>query len=743
MTVQPRKILIALATVLGMLTIYTVGMHARHARFQAAGVELEQPFWMESAQRYRYVEMVATGEGIPELDTRMWAPEGYDPRTDTILQERFYGTAYRVLGMGGELPLRGFVRIFTRYVYCAGIFALVALSGVLRNNRLAALLACLAYAVILPAVERSTGQVLYREHLAIPLVVFHLYFLASALNKRRVVDAWIAGLFLILAMSAWKLMTFYFLIQTSFFVLAVLRGNVRRILPALTACTLLPVITSLVWPFHLHFDRFHFSSAALLAVATLAVAVVHARKPLPLWARFLGIAGGVTLLVLLLPGASSYGHAWETILARVTHLGHKPSDPAELTFHARHFWSGNYRSPTLERVLRDFGIPLLVAVPGLVGEVRKVWRERTFDAHAQLLYLFGALLVAYLLFRKLQAFPAMLVAVYIGIGWTQLAGRRQAVLRGALVVGVALMVLQTYGKLPGPHRLLGSPDSSSPYAAPVTHVHTGDDLSRLVHWIEANTGPDDILLADFVLSPYLLEQTERPVVLNCFFESPMVERYRRYTEVLFADETSFHDFCTEHQVDWVIHTAHQTLRTDDEMSYRYAAAAGPWRPHWPAARFQYQPEELQHFELHLESPFFRVYRVLEQGQVARTPDVDRQLLFSRAVATASYGDPRNAGWPRRGDPAALLYTQVRALTNGSLARHALSFTEDPLAAGVAQELLWSAAEQSPLEPSTYRELAPLVAASGNMDLASRLVDHARALELGLTGAGPLPQQVHD
>ncbi len=742
MKTDPRKVLIALATVLGMLAIYAVGMHARHARFEAAGVELEQPFWMESAQRYRYVEMVATGEGIPELDRRMWAPEGYDPRIDTILQERFYGAAYRVLGMSEEVPLRGFVRIFTRYVYCAGIFALVALSGVLRNNRLAALLACMAYAVILPAVERSTGQVLYREHLAIPLVVFHLYFLASALDKRRTVDAWVAGLFLVLAMSAWKLMTFYFVIQAMFFVLAVLRGNVRRILPALTACTVLPIATSLVWPSHLHFDRFHFGLGALLAATTLAVALVHHHRPIPWWVRILGIAGGTALLLVLLPGAHSYGHAWETILARVVHLGNKPADPAELTFHARHFWSGNYRSPTLERALRDFGIPVLVAVPGLVGEVRRVWRERAFDAHAQLLFLFAAMLVAYLLFRKLQAFPAMLVAVYIGIGWTQLAGKRQAILRGALVVGVALMVLQTYGKLPGPHRLLAAPEANR-YAAPVTHVHTGDDLARLIHWIETHTGPDDILLADFVLSPYLLEQTERPVVLNCFFESPMVERYRRYTEALFADEASFHDFCEEHQVDWVIHTAHQTLRTDDEMSYRYAAAAGDWQPGWPAAMFQYQPDGLQHFQLHLETPFFRVYRSLGSGQVASTPAADGQVLFSRAVANAEFGDPGDVGWPRRGDPAAMLYRQVRTLTNVSLARRALEFTDDESAAAVAEELLWSAAEVSPLEPSTYRELAPLAAAAGDMDRASGLTDHARNLEFALAGDGPLPGRVRD
>ena len=88
--ISSRQILVATASVVGMLAIYVLGMHVRGARFEMSGTELEQDFWMESAQRFRYVEIIAGGERLPNPDTTMWAPDGYDPRTDTIAQEHFY-----------------------------------------------------------------------------------------------------------------------------------------------------------------------------------------------------------------------------------------------------------------------------------------------------------------------------------------------------------------------------------------------------------------------------------------------------------------------------------------------------------------------------------------------------------------------------------------------------------------------------------------------------------------------------
>ncbi len=745
----PRRVLVAVATVVAMLAIYLLGMHVRGVRFEASGVELEQDFWMESAQRYRYVEMVARGEPIPNPDTTMWAPDGYDPRSDTILQERLYGAAYRALGLAGEVPLRSFVRIFTRYLYCAGIFALVALTGVLTRSRPAALLACLAYAVILPAVERSTGQVLYREHLAIPLLVFHLYFLASALQRDRAADAVVAGLTLTVAMLAWKVMTFYFLIQTGFFVLAVVLGRARpATVRALAACTLFPVATSLVAPVHLRADRFYTSAPAVLAAVTLAVGALHARRPIPGWARLAAVAGATPLLVWVLPEPHSYGHAWETIAARLTHLGHKPSDPSELGFHARHFWSGNYRSPTVRRALRDFGLPLVAAAPGIVGGVARVRRLRRADGLALVLYLSAALTGGYLVFRKLQAFPAMLLAVLVGLGWTVGRGRLRLALRTGLCLSVAAMVAQAYGWIPGPQRLLGKEDPASAEER-ASLVHTGADVAALASWLRENTDDDAVILADFVISPYLLVAAGRPVVLNCFFESPMIERVRAYTEALFADEETFLELCRAWQVDYVVHGAHQALRTDDEMSYRYTAAAMDWDPEWPAARMQFAPEDLRHLRLVYQSPFFRVFRVESRpGDAAPAegspPAPASEVLFSRAAATALFGDPAVRGWPERGQPADLLADQVRCLTDIGLAHGLVDGAERADVLPLADELLRGASATCPWEPRTYREMAALRAWGWvSEEQADGLLRYAAILERGLAGDGPLPAPRRD
>jgi hypothetical protein len=738
-TLDRKTLIFALLTVLGMLSVYGVGFHARTVTFERMGLFLTQNFWMESAQRFRYVELVASGEGIPEWDDRMWAPEGYDPRTDTIVQEQFYGRVYRALGLGPDMPVEAFVRVFTRVLYCFGIFALVALSGVLHRSRLAALLACLAYAAILPAVERSSGQVLYREHLAIPLFVFHLYFLAASLQR----DAWrnpaAAGAFLLAAMLAWKVMTFYYLILAVFLAAAVvLEDRPRRAVRTLACCALPVIAVAVALPVHLNFDRFYLNPGAILSVVALTVGLIQLWRPLGRGARALAVGVGSGLLVLALPAPPSYDHAWQTILARVTHLGHKPADPAELTFHARHFWSGNYRSPSFARLVRDFGLPLLAALPGLVLETVRVVRRRQADAHALVLYLTLALGGCYLVFRKLQAFPAMLLAIFVGAGWIGLSGWKRHLLRAAVVVCAAGMVLQTYGVLPSPHRLFASRpvvDRGS-----VSRVYTGADLASLSGWLREHTGPDDVVLAEFALSPFLLNAADRPIALNCFFESPMVERYRDYAEALFAEPKTFHAFCARHQVSWVVHAAHQVLRTDDEMSYRYVADAVDWDPASAAARMQFAPAELEGFELAWESPFFRVFRVLGEGERPAAPAVSGQVLFSAALAAELFGDPAAAPWPTRGAPAELLEAQVGCLGDVALAEALLTGEPGDDAAQLAAEILTSAVERSPYEPRAYRRLSTLYRERDPDNQPwSVLADQAEVLEAGLRGAGPLPK----
>ncbi len=738
-TLDRRTLIFALLTVLGMLSVYGVGFHARTVTFERMGLFLTQNFWMESAQRFRYVERVASGEGIPEWDDRMWAPDGYDPRTDTILQEQFYGRVYRALGLGPDMPVEAFVRVFTRVLYCFGIFALVALSGVLHHSRWAALLACLAYAAILPAVERSSGQVLYREHLAIPLFVFHLYFLAASLQR----DAWRnpagAGAFLLAAMLAWKVMTFYYLILAVFLAAAVvLDDRPRRAVRTLACCALPVVAVAVALPVHLNFDRFYLNPGAILSVMALVVGLIQLWRPLGRGARAMAVGFGSGLLVLALPSAPSYDHAWQTILARITHLGQKPADPAELTFHARHFWSGNYRSPSLARLVRDFGIPLLAALPGLVFESVRVIRRRQADAHALVLYLTLALGGCYLVFRKLQAFPAMLLAIFVGAGWVGLSGWKRHLLRAAVVACAAGMVLQTYGVLPSPHRLFAPRpvvDRGSE-----SRVYTGADLASLSGWLREHTGPDDVVLAEFALSPFLLNAADRPIALNCFFESPMVERYREYSEALFADPRTFHRFCARHRVTWVVHAAHQVLRTDDEMSYRYVADAIDWDPNSAAARMQFAPEGLDDFEIAWESPFFRIFRVLGEGEHPASPAASSQVLFSAALAAELFGDPATSPWPTQGDPAELLEAQVGCLGDVALAEALLDGEPDDDAAQLAAEILTAAVERSPYEPRAYRRLSALYRERDPDNQPwSVLSDQAAVLEAGLGGAGPLPR----
>ncbi|HCP46490.1 MAG TPA: hypothetical protein DIU15_10625, partial [Deltaproteobacteria bacterium] len=81
---------------------------------------------------------------------------------------------------------------------------------------------------------------------------------------------------------------------------------------------------------------------------------------------------------LLLPREVGYDHAWETILARLRFALEKPADPSLLSFHARHYWTGNYESPTVSLLLRCWPALGLAAAPGLWVAVRG-WSKRRFE----------------------------------------------------------------------------------------------------------------------------------------------------------------------------------------------------------------------------------------------------------------------------------------------------------------------------------------------------------------------------
>jgi hypothetical protein len=338
--------------ILSLVAILAVGVALKESLFLRSGFDPEQSFWMESAQRFRYIREVAGGGAIPELDTQMQAPDGYVPRSDTVLQEIVLGKLYGWLAPE-EVSLTAFVRRMTRLLNATAIFPVALLCFGLTRRRDAALVGALAWAVALPVAERGLGVVIFREDLAVPVLLWHLGFLALWARNPRVLSALLSGVFLAGSLLLWKVSGFYMLLLVGFLSTAHVLGREEpgRLLLGTIALLVPPGLACLL-PLNLQHESF-VTSTAMLAGVSVAVAMagdllvsrragagVRSFKRRIVWlpAALLVFAG----LRFALPSEVGYDHAWQTIVAKIRFLGAKPDDPGLLSFHARHYWTGNY-----------------------------------------------------------------------------------------------------------------------------------------------------------------------------------------------------------------------------------------------------------------------------------------------------------------------------------------------------------------------------------------------------------------
>lgn len=765
----PREISLLLVFFVVLATLYIGLVSFKQFHFDdAEGVD-SGTFWMESAQRFRYVRQVADGGVIPLLDQQMQAPDGYPPWSDTVFQELLYGTLYLNYA-DPDTDIAAFARLVTRIISATAVLPIALLCFAVTRRRDAALLGAFAYATALVVVERGTGQALLREDLAIPLLCWHLAFLGLWSQRPRFLTALASGLFLAAALLAWKVITFYILLLVGFVGTA---HWMRRARPGVLAVGLVgliaPAVLASLLPFSLQYDRFQ-SSTPVLAALALFVTLVAARAAPGLRARsWLPVA--VLLfagLRWLLPAEVGYDHAWETIFARLRFLGAKPEDPALLSFHARHYWTGNYQSPSLARLLRDWPALLLAALPGLVV-LRRWWRPSSWNdfvtgdraisplprlltqghgpaehlpplASHFLLWLVVSFLGIYLLFRKFQLFAAIALVAVLALGFAAVTNTRRWT-RVAIVVVLLFGVLQSARLVPGLDRFLPGADDNRP--DPVV-VFSGASFDELAKYLSASTQEGETVLASFVISPFILAYSNRPTVLHCFFEGALPERYRRITEARFGSEEGLWELAREFGTKWYIHEAHHLLRTDPQMSQRYVADRMGWPADSALTRMQFAPERLEHFELAFENRSFRVFRVLDEGKRPRHRFARRPSpLWSRSLFTSMFGDPLSTQGVAAAESGLvasdLLYASLEA--GRQLAVGRASRDHESAAAPWSERSFQEALRLAPYLYPAAEELAALYIDLGRPDKAAKYRSLAARIRAFLLGKGPAPMDL--
>lgn len=509
-------------------------------------------FRAESALQYRYARMAAAGRPLPEVDRDAQWPEGLRPRRElTSVMERLTGLSYRWLAPTGT-DFRWFVILWVAVVSSLSIAAFYG-CAVFLIGPAPALAACAAYGLSWAAQSNEIAS--YRlETLALPLIFASLACSAALLDpKTRRPHAWGAA----------------------------------------SAALLLAAFAS--W----HFTRFY------LATYLLAAGLSYWRRRdrrMILATAYAAAAGLLALIVIPSARASSYGHVYGLLFAKLAHGLRHPADPALLSPIQRLEWTGPSNSP-------DPGFALFALLPlGLIAAPRAWAKLRGEDPEPTSfgmladglfwIYLAGAALVSRLM-------PCL--AFFLGLFALRLPGRLATAswLPPALAV---LALLEAFKCLAPASPLNPFMRLSAPFASEELRPTVSLGAERqLLAWLRRFGGPERPTLAPMGLSAEILAYGNTPVLLQPKWEAAGVRaKTAEYARALFETEEAFAAACARYGAKLVVHGA-DTLLDETPEGLRYASGRMSLREDSAAFLLHFHPDRLKRFRLVFQNEGYRVY----------------------------------------------------------------------------------------------------------------------------------------
>ncbi len=734
-----NRIIGPFSSVLILVLIIVVGMAVRAQIFHRMGYTDRSAFPIESAQRYRYIRMVAREGTIPQLDTAVEHPNGFNTRTDTIAQEYLMGYSHRLLSFTG-LPLETLIRHFLRFFWLLTIIPIYLIALHTTGSRSAALLSAVFFAVAMPSLRRSLGNEIFREHIAFLPLGLHLYYLLRAMDFRneRIGPragngsdenpphfyrfALLSALFLILCLVTWKVNRFYYLTLTTFFVFMMFYNSRRAMAVKLLAIfAIINVAASLLLNTPLKYDLFPLSTGMIITYAVLGAGITQLKLKQP-FASVAVFAALAAVLWALKPETAYYSHAWETLFTRLRFLS-KPDMPSLLPFEARHYWVPPYTSPTLFMFLNDFFLPLTAASISVGVYLKRAFTGKSTPSEELLLYMLLAFLFFYLLFYKLMTFFIFFTAIFLATSLSRGIDLRRGWRYAALILVAAAVMLgahqsQTWDES-YPTRFLkgmGLQPMSIPQAIP------DGATAQLIDWYRENTEKSDATLAEFPVSAALLAYAERPVVLHTLFEGENRSRFREFSFALKGDEEKLYMLMKKYDARHFVYSAHFFLRTDTNMSYRYTADAMKVDSRWTLYNMHFHPEKLKRFALVYQNSAFRVFRFIDENgesflqPTGYAPVFDENLLHELRFSTPSGVTNEEA----------FLYTIVSAYSDLMRGKQLLEGGEQ----NKGLKLLQRSVKTFPFIPEAHTALAAYYLTTGNSKKADAHDRIAKALNSG-------------
>jgi len=463
--------------------------------------------------------------GVPDdfhADPRVQVPDQVDlARMFTVGQEFLVAWAYRAFG--GDMPLHMFCMVFFSILASLTALGVFGTAFELTRRWRWAALAALLYAGT-PVSLRTTGFILIREDLSIPLFSLHLWSLARLWRRPSVATALLSGLALTAALATWHAMGFVVALEVAAITGAFLLSGANPFTKAhawvllgvvLAASQLVPVLRAK----HFLLSLPVVLATSLAAIAALSTVWVNRNRSATGWRAALGrlawwsattsvlFATTVTLGRLLFDSGGDYDHVVDLMLAKLKFFGQLPADPSLLSPDVRLLWQGPFATALWQDLA--FGMPLAV-LAGVFAAVVGL-RSRRFDPGFEVTLCFLALgLVAGILIRRTLVLPGMLAPIALAIACERSAVSKvwHRILAGTSVAGMAFVLFAMTGAPLG-------------WYAPGQRVQ---EIRRLVHWVSNNLPPGATILGDFVASTALLAGSEAHIALQPKYETDLTRR---------------------------------------------------------------------------------------------------------------------------------------------------------------------------------------------------------------------------
>jgi len=552
-------------------------------------------FWTESAFQYKLAKLVAFTGSIPPHYNDAQHPEGVKiKRRITVLMESVAGYVYRIF-IPKNIPFHLFLVVFGCFYSSLSIFPVYLLSALLWNNRFSGLISSLLYATTLASSSSSLTHAYIKEDFSLPFIFFHLYFLILGFKRQKFDYAFLSSAFLFVGLASWHLTQFFYLIVVVFIALNfIIREDFREEIRLFSVIVLVATFAGLLIP-TLRSERFLFSNSMFLSY-TLVILGLSFKKG-AWWNKLTSLLfiliSGLTLKTLLSPAhIKEYSHVYTLMLNKITHLGVKPKDPASLPWEANVMWTTSFISPSIKEIYTFFGALFPLGIGFLLTSILRFIKKRHTQGEPFLIFFSLSFTILYLLIIRMDAFLVYFLSLHTGL-FAKI--RKDFIL--ILLLGLSLNL----------------------YLLTTKKIHTDmpvrNYILTLIKYVRDNTEKDASFLTTFSLGPSIFAFCDRPVLLHSKFEDyKLREKVKEFEDTLFEDEDDFYHFCRKYQANYFVYTASILLSTGVE-SIRYRTGNLNIPKDSVAYTFHFKPEELTRFRLVYTNPIYRVYEVLEEGEV--------------------------------------------------------------------------------------------------------------------------------